>query len=198
MPGRKSRRHRNPSLKPNIAVQNNAQNNAQNNDSSAIDRLVDEAVKINKDYKERSATPQFAALSVQQKYEFYQRNHPSFAKMFSIPLRYMVEIGMFSKKAFRKQVENMHNNPYTNKTEYCERQADYVLYLYRSQGKSLKDATQRRQDVLDALLKEINAFDIAEKKIKERNDHDEKEHAAERRAELIAMLMNLQNPNPHQ
>ena len=49
---------------------------------------------------------------------------------FPIFLRYLIQFGMYKPKAFSRDIKKLQNKPCKSELEYCERQADYVKYLY--------------------------------------------------------------------
>ena len=132
----------------------------------------------------------FRSMSLERQLEFYQKNNQRFASAFPIVLRYMVQLRMYHEKAFVKFIKKMYAKPYHSKLEFCERQADYVKYLYQELNQHYPENEIKRiwQQTYDMLADEIKIFDDAEKKVKERLEETNITNIEERRMELKKIL----------
>jgi hypothetical protein len=156
---------------------------------------VEDATRIFNDFKRRMRDPKFAALGREAHLEMYHRNHPAFAKVFPIPLRHMIERGLYSRKAFEIIVKTMRRRPYKSKEEFCRYQADYVklLYLKLGRSRSYKEAVAYGNETYEALIKEMSMFDEAEQKVKAKHDKMASVASVEKRDELRALIAGLGN-----
>lgn len=96
-----------------------------------IDPIVKEANAIWSDYKKRiKEDNQFASLGPQPRFEYYMKRYIDFTRQWVIIVRHIASYGMYNEKAARLYINKCIVNPFKNEEEYCERQADYVKYLY--------------------------------------------------------------------
>jgi hypothetical protein len=158
-----------------------------------MDSYIDDAKRIWNEYKTKMGDSKFKKLDSEIQLSYFQKNNPSFAKNFSIVLRYMIQLQKYHPKAFKKFILKMQRHPYRTKLEYCERQADYVKYLYMETTPrySAKDANAIWTNAYDILKKEVEVFDQAEKAVKEKLAKNNKSNSIERREELKKLLNSL-------
>lgn len=157
------------------------------------DKYVNEANEINRDYLERLKDHNFKAMGIQRRLSYYQRRYPNFAKTFPITLRYMIEHSQYSSKAFRKYLKRFGTKRYKNEDEFCERQADYVKYLYMELNNHYDERLARKtwQETYDLLRKEIVVFKESDSRMKKKNEELEVLNAQERRAEVKEKLIKM-------
>lgn len=162
-----------------------------------MEYYVKEANDINKDFRRRLNTPEFKALGDEKWLAYYQKKNKKFATTFPIALRYMIQLGQYKEKAFRKFLKRLQHKKYKNEREYCERQADYVKYLYIevTDHHDERMAKEVWTKTFDTLWKETIVFKEAEERIKKKNEKNEKTNALERRNELKELLKNPQSLN---
>lgn len=156
-----------------------------------MDTYVKDAEAIWSDFNERLKNDTaFRDLKSEDQLEFYQKNHHSFTMSFPIVLRYMIQLRQYSKKAFVKFVKKMASKPYRSELEYCERQADYVKYLYMelSSSHNMKEAQAIWKNTYDMLAKEVEVFKNAEDKVKEKLEKNDRQNNIEKRKELKKVL----------
>lgn len=156
-----------------------------------MDTYIQDAENIWTDFNYRYQNDtKFRQLSPINQLEFYQKNHSQFMMSFPIVLRYMIEMKSYNTKAFKKFIERLYKKPYKTELEYCERQADYVKYLYMECSKShnMKDAQELWRQTYESLEREVNAFKRAEEQVKNRLDSANSQNSQERREELIKLL----------
>jgi bacterioferritin (cytochrome b1) len=130
---------------------------------------------------------------VERQLEHYQKNNQRFASTFPIVLRYMIQLRMYHEKAFVKFIKKMQAKPYRSKLEFCERQADYVKYLYQELTPHYPENEAKRiwKQTYDMLEKEVKMFDDAEKKVKEKLEKNNITNENEKRNELKNILDKL-------
>ena len=155
-----------------------------------METYVNDAETIWNDFKKRRLERKFQRLTDDEKLDFYQNKYNQFAMTFPIVLRYMVQLRQYNKKAFVKFVTRLTNYPYKSELEYCERQADYVKYLFMETSKShnMRDAQSIWQNTYDMLAKEVKMFKDAEAVVKSRNAATALKNKGELRAELKELL----------
>lgn len=132
----------------------------------------------------------FKKLSSDEQLEFYQKNHKNFAMTFPIVLRYMIQLKRYNQKAFVRFVKKLTSCPYRSELEYCERQADYIKYLFMetSPSHNMKDAQLIWQNAYDMLAKEVEVFKEAQETVKKKMEEDKIKNNAEKRNELKKVL----------
>ena len=156
-----------------------------------MDNYIKEAEVIWLDFNNRIKNdPVFKELDSDKQLEFYQKNHHGFTMTFPIVLRYMIQLKQYRRKAFIKFIKKMTTKPYRSELEYCERQADYVKYLYMeiSPSHNMKDAQDVWKKAYDMLAKEVEVFKKAEDKVKEKLEKNNNQNSIEKRDELKKAL----------
>lgn len=156
-----------------------------------MDTYVGDAESIWADFKERYTNDKtFRELTVEEQLEFYQKNYHTFTMTFPIVLRYMIQLRQYHKKAFIKFIKKLEAAPYRSELEYCERQADYVKYLYLelTSSHNMKDAQEIWKNAYDMLVKEVDVFKKAEETVKKKLEKNNDQNSLEKRNELKAML----------
>lgn len=152
---------------------------------------IEDAEAIWLDFKRRgSSDSKFLAMDIDERLDYYQRRYHNFAMTFPIVLRYMIQLNQYHKAAFTKYVKKMQNNPYRSEHEYCERQADYVKYLFMrlSPSHNAKEAQAVWQKTRDMLVEELEIFKRANEKVKQKLEKNNSQNSEERRKELKRML----------
>ena len=99
-------------------------------------------------------------------------------------------MNMYNKKSFTRYVNRLKSHPYKSELEYCERQADYIKYLYvdTSGSHNLKMAQRVWQHAYDALSKEVVEFKRIESDVRKKIDSEKNNNSNERREELKKLL----------
>lgn len=156
-------------------------------------QYIDDAEAIWKDIKERLKNEEFKVLDAEKKLEYYQKKYNDFTMTFPIVLRYMVQLNSYKKKAFEKFLKKLRANPYRSELEYCERQADYVKYLFMetTNTHNMKEAQNIWKETYDMLAKEVEIFKKASEKIKRKKEKNNKRNNIEKRQELKRLLESL-------
>lgn len=156
-------------------------------------QYIDDAEMIWKNLKESLKDPNFNGLNIDEQLEVYQKKYNDFTMTFPIVLRYMVQLKRYKKKAFEKFLKKMRANPYRSELEYCERQADYVKYLYMETTKNhnMEEAKKVWRETYDMLAKEVEIFKKASEEIKRKTEKNNKRNNIEKREELKKLLNNF-------
>jgi hypothetical protein len=156
-----------------------------------METYVNDAEEIWADLKNRlKDDSSFKKLDDDGRLEFYQKNHHTFTMTFPIVLRYMVQLRQYHKKAFIKFIKKMTAHPYRSELEYCERQADYVKYLYMelTPRYTMDKVREIWKQTYDMLKNEVDVFKKAEKTVKEKNEKNNNMNNMEKRKELKEAL----------
>lgn len=139
-----------------------------------IVEACDEGWQIYCDWLKRNRDDEtFKSLDYQAKYEYYFKRYADYARQYPIILRYIACFGMFHRKAVEKYLKKCTTVGASTDEEFCERQADYVKYLWlcsnkHIDGKKLKIIWQQTKD---ALLSELTT---RKKELQEIKDMREK------------------------
>ena len=158
-----------------------------------IDKYVEDAEDIWLDYRTRKKSDlKFINMSIDDRINYYQRVYNKFALAFPVVLRYMVQLGSYNRKAFRRFVDRLTNNPYRSELEYCERQADYVKFLFMENNKShsMKEANNVWKKTYDLLVKEVEVFKKANEDAKKNLEENKIRNNIEKRKELKRIIEN--------
>lgn len=156
-----------------------------------METYINDADSIWDNFRERlKSDSEFRDMDPSDQLEFYQKNYNRFTMAFPIVLRYMIQLRKFNKKAFAKFVKKMMANPYRSELEYCERQADYVKYLFMetSHSHNMKEAQAIWKQTYDMLVKEVEVFKEAEEKVKNKLEKNNSQNSIEKRKELKTVL----------
>jgi hypothetical protein len=122
---------------------------------------IKEATDIYRDFLNRVKTdPEFVKLGPNDKITYYHRNSPTIVGKFPVVFRYMMETGQFHPKALKMYFDKLKAKPYKSEEEYCERNADYIKYLYMQTHAhyNRKEANQLWADAKKSLLEELQEF----------------------------------------
>lgn len=156
-----------------------------------METYVKDAETIWADFKTKLKTDKkFRELDVDDKLEYYQKKYHRFTMTFPIVLRYMIQLRQYNKNAFIKFIKKMTSKPYRSELEYCERQADYVKYMYMETTPryQMKNAQTVWKQTYEMLKKEVEIFKEAEEKVKKKIEKNNNINNIEKRRELKAAL----------
>ena len=156
-----------------------------------MDTYLSDADSIFNDFRNKIKTDHvFRDLSSDEQLEYYQKQNHEFAMTFPITLRYMIQFRQYNRKAFEKFIGVLTAKPYRSVLEYCERQADYVKYLYMETSTDYTDeiAEELWKKTYDILAAEVEMFEKSEKMIKDKSEKNDTMNDAERREELKMLL----------
>jgi uncharacterized protein Yka (UPF0111/DUF47 family) len=163
-----------------------------------VEKAIIDANKLWDDLKKRIVDdPEFMELSDTKKVEVYQNTEfKEFYITYPIVCRYMICMGQFSTKAFRRflvKSVNMSKKPVSkekgyNEDQWIRRQSDYVRYLWESYQKShfnKEDSNKIWEHSYDTLKKEFSDFREMHKEVEEKLKREKKENKIELVRELI-------------
>jgi len=170
-----------------------AEMNAQKNEveKKRIDPIVNEAAIIFSDYTKRMrGDTQFQNLCKQSRFEYYMKRYIDFARQYPIILRHIACFGMYSEKAIRLYMKKCYNTQMDTDEEFCERQADFVKYLYMFTG---KHCSQNKLNSVWAhtkkhLMEELEANKKERQVIKDRREKNKDTNNIERRDNVKRIL----------
>jgi uncharacterized protein Yka (UPF0111/DUF47 family) len=163
-----------------------------------VEKAIIDANKLWDDLKKRIVDdPEFMELSDTKKVEVYQNTEfKEFYITYPIVCRYMICMGQFSTKAFRRflvKSVNMSKKPVSkekgyNEDQWIRRQSDYVRYLWESYQKShfnKEDSNKIWEHSYNTLKKEFSDFREMHKEVEEKLKREKKENKIELVRELI-------------
>lgn len=175
-----------------------------NMESPGIESSLNTASRMWDDLKKRvNETPSFAELSDNEKIKIYQdTEYKNFYTEHPIVCRYMVCMGQFSGKAFKRYllkcksmsaqkpvIDRTVENP--SEDRWIQRQADYVKYLWESYQRhhfNPSDAQDIWQNAYNTLSKECKDFKDMHKNIEERLKNENKTNKAELVKEMLTRI----------
>jgi hypothetical protein len=168
-----------------------------------IDASIDNAYTIWNDIKNRVKTDEkFIDMKDNDKLEIYQNKYKDFYSAYPIVCRYMVCLGQYSAKAFKKYLLKCKNITYTIEErknrefisdQWVRRQADYIRFLweaYQKQHYNEKEARGIWTHAYKTLNKEFIDFKSQEKKIENQLNDDKLKNKKELMKELISRISN--------
>lgn len=147
--------------------------------------------------KAEARNPTFANLPDNKKIELFSVRFHSFNREFPIVSRYLVCMGQYSKKAFKRYLDKIQKtrHPEAREKGYMEdqwvrRQADYVRYLWESYTVhySRTDSNSIWQEAYKALSQEFTEFRSNHSKIKEKLEKADQVNKKELTRELLERL----------
>lgn len=166
-----------------------------------IDHSMQTANRMWSDIKDRVRdNPDFANYSDSKKIEIYSEGEfAEFYTAFPIVSRYMICMGQFTNKAFKRfllKCQNMQGRMRYMKgkekeEEWTKRQADYVRYLWESYQKqvfSANEAQQVWQHAYQTLKKEFNDFNKMKEETEKRLAEEGKVNQAEVAKEMLTRM----------
>ena len=144
--------------------------------------------------------PSFRDKSDEEKIELFQKNHKEFYNEFPIVCRYMICMGQYKRKAFKRYLLKVKNTvaPAADKRaknymedQWVRRQADYIRYLweaYQTKKINTKEAQAVWKHAYDMLTKEFSDFREMHKTIEERLKKEANVNNAQAARELLGRV----------
>lgn len=137
----------------------------------------------------------YEKMTDDQRINLIQKDFKEFYKNFPIVSRYMICLGQYKMKAFKRMLlktddsqsndsDLEKNNKSRNEQKWIERQADYVRFLweeYQTEGFEKKDSDKIWQHTYDTLTKEFKEF----KELHEKMELKVKEDALKHKKEIL-------------
>lgn len=161
-----------------------------------ITTALTEAQNLWSAIKKKSKDPEFVSLPDKEKIEAFSIEYKDFHQEFPIVSRYMICMGQYSAKAFKRYLIKIKNfkHPEVREKGYMEdqwvrRQADYVRYLWEAyQRGHYNNAESQRiwKEAYQTLKKEFIDFKEMHKKIEKDLETEKKKN----KGELINELFN--------
>ena len=166
-----------------------------------IEHSMRTANKMWNDIKKRvKDNPDFVNYSDSKKVEIYSSSEFSeFYTAFPIVSRYMICMGQFTNKAFKRfllKCKNMQNSTRFSKNkeeDWTKRQADYVRYLwesYQTQTFSSNESQQIWQHAYQTLKQEFKDFSQMKDDTEKRLETEGKNNKAEVVKEMLKRMAN--------
>jgi hypothetical protein len=130
------------------------------------------------------------------KIDMFHKKFPKFCTTFPVVIKYMINDGIFSHKAFENYLKKLKTKSPTNKEQWAERQADYIKYCIMDIDKKpgyMKRAMSAYNDVKKGLMEDMDDMKKDMDEAKKLADADTARLALERRQDLNNKLMS--NPD---
>ena len=156
-----------------------------------IDNVISEGKKIFRDYKKRIKNDkEFQKLSHQARYEYYMKMHTDFARQQPLILRHIASFGMFNEKAVELYFKKCFSKQTESDEEYCERQADYVKFLYMYSGKHVPQNKLNEiwEHTKKHMMDELKASAKEKKMIKEQREKNKAANDIARRENVKRLI----------
>ena len=171
-----------------------------------IEKAILDANKLWDDIKKRiKDNKEFSKLDDLKKVEIYQNSEfKNFYNTYPIVCRYMICMGQFSNKAFRRflvKSANMSKQPIKrekgyNEDQWIQRQADYIRYLWESFQParfSKKDSDEICRNAYETLKKEFVDFRKMHEDISNKLKEEKKLNKKELIKEMIERISDQDN-----
>ena len=177
------------------------------NDTSinGIEHIVlalSEAEKIWLNVQVLIKSPQYSKMNDEEKINLIESDFKEFYKNFPIVSRYMICLGQYKMKAFKRMLikssnesvepsnndnndnndDNNNNDKTKNERKWIERQADYVRFLweeYQNNNFDIKDSDNIWHHTYDTLTKEFKEFKELHEKMEQKVKRDALKHKKE-------------------
>lgn len=150
--------------------------------------------------KHVKATPEFKELDDKKKLDFFRKSFPTEMDEHPIVTRYMICLGQYRSKAFRRMLEKtkrmVHPPPEKRDKGYMEeqwirRQADYVQYLWEEYQRGHYSMAERNwvyQEAYNRLKGEFDDFRDMHKEVEKRIEEEKKSLAGRNVRDLLIRL----------
>lgn len=183
-------------------------------DTLPIEKIIEKGDHMWKAFKEYiKANPKFVELADKQKLEFFRTKmgYEIFMNEFPIVSRYIICMGQYRSKAFKRMLEKMrcvvHPPPEKREKGYMEdqwvrRQADYVQYLWEEYQKGHYNTSERNfiwQESYKRLKGEFDDFRNLHKDMEKKIEEEKKTLAGQNVRDLLERLRTgAQKINPQE
>jgi hypothetical protein len=120
-------------------------------------------------------------------------DHHDFASIYMLPLRSIVYTNELYSDVMEKYVNHLSKNPWDTRREFIERQADYLVFLYRKKNKrhGSKDVAIYKDSVVRQLVEEDESMKKYEKEVKETVEAEFDQIVDQRRDRIHARLVQM-------
>lgn len=165
------------------------------NKKVGIDEIVKEGREILKEcraFRKKIGRP----LNEEEHKELHQKvleNHREFAQIYMLPLRSIVYENSFYDDVMRQYCMYLTRNPWDNRSQFLERQAHYLVLLYRKNNPRFGSTTvaKYREHVLKQLVEEDEKFKTYEKEVRETIEKEFDELVEDRRKRIYDKLVEI-------
>jgi predicted RNase H-like HicB family nuclease len=142
-----------------------------------VKQIQDKVLKSNETNKEE------LLKSIQYEYSDFNISFP-------IVLKWMVLLGKFNMKAFKKYLEKHINTKCKTREDFLSLQAEYLVILYKTETPHASEKTIRdyRTQITKILIKEDKEFVEIQKEVDDEFNEKEKKADQERRQKIFEML----------
>lgn len=189
-------------VKESITNINETKDDSKEDTRDHTEKSIDKSIKLWNNIKQRiKDEPSFIDLSDADKLKVYQDSeYKEFYTEFPIVCRYMICMGQFSNKAFKRfllKCKSIKPDPIKarekgyNDDQWISRQADYVRYLWEAYQKQHYSASESRniwQHAYKTLKQEFADFHEMHKEVEEKLKKERKENKTELTKELLKRL----------
>ena len=120
-------------------------------------------------------------------------DHHDFASIYMLPLRSIVYTNEYFDDVMERYVNHLSKNPWNNRREFIERQADYLVFLYRRKHPrhGSKDVSLYKENCIKKLVEEDDKMKEYEKEVKETVDKEFEELIEDRRRRIYNKLVEM-------
>lgn len=188
------------SSKRNKKTNTNQTNQTNQNIEKIIDENIKNALKVWNDVKKIvTENPEYKQWEDKKKISYFREtlDHKEFMNTYPVTARYMICVGHFTVKAFRKFLQKLYTvkldpvkrleKGYTE-DQWLRRQADYVRYLWEDYQRghyNINHAQMIWQDAYQKLKGEMDDFRDKHKEIEKNISKEKKIYEVENAKELI-------------
>jgi len=185
----------------------NQLNDQDHNIEKIIDENIKKALKVWEDLKKIvNETPEYKEWEDKKKISYFRDTlkHKEFMDNYPVTARYMICVGHFTVKAFKKFLNKLYTikldpikrleKGYTE-DQWLRRQADYVRYLWEDYQKghyNIQHAQMIWQDAYQKLRGEMDDFRDKHKEIEKNIGEEKKTYKIENAKELIHRIRNTE------
>lgn len=119
--------------------------------------------------------------------------HHDFASIYMLPLRTIVYTNEYFDDVMERYVNHLTKNPWNSRRDFLERQADYLIFLYRKKNPrhGSRDVARYKESVIKQLVEEDEKMMVYEKEVKETVEAEFDQIVEDRRARIHTRLVQM-------
>ena len=157
-------------------------------------QLIAHAKKILYDSKKS----EWKDIPIDKKLEVFQDKYKEFGRTFPIVLRHIVQSQKLYSKVFERYILLCKNHPTHSISEFQERQADYLVMIYRQEHPhcSNRELTMVKRKHVKDLKKEEEYMKKVMDEVKQERDEKAKQFDKSRRGDLLGLISRCINDVP--
>ena len=161
-------------------------------DISKVDECIAVGNEIWKNFKTDLKKNTDNRVYREKQLSYFQSKYKDFSIKFPIQLRYMIMFSEYHPEAFKLYLKKLNTCYYKTKEEWCERQADYIKYLYMKLRRNYNSnqLSVVWNDTKKKLVKEFDDFETSYKEKEIQLEEEKKKISEARRQELKTFLLN--------